>query len=209
MKLLTSITLSLFTTTLLFAQTTMCFKENHQSITTIETIPLDGGLCASTKSIQDMKKEGWSIEDIKIEKVTSGNNYIYILKKELPVLTSIDEEKLEQKILQRLESRKKEEQTTKKKEIKLRMSKDGKRLYIDKCQNCHGEKANKIYAQSRALINLSLYDFKTTIRDYSLGEYDRGQAFIMTPYANLMNSQDIKNVYSYIQSLKPKKEETK
>ncbi len=107
MKLLTSVTLGLITATSLLAQTTMCFKENHPSMTTIESTPLNGGLCSSSKSIQDMKKEGWSVEDIKIEKSANGNNYIYVLKKEAQTLSTLDEEKLEQRILQRLETRKK------------------------------------------------------------------------------------------------------
>lgn len=213
MKLLTSVTLGLLASTALYAQTTMCFKEAHTSMATIESTPLDGGACASTKSINDMKKEGWAVEDIKIESAQKGKNYIYILKKEVATISTIDEEKLEQKILQRLEDRKKQEIATKKREIKLRMSKDGKRLYIKKCQNCHGINADEEYGRSRALTKLSLFDFKTTIRDYNLGEYDRGQAFVMAPYANLMDSQDIKNVYSYIQTLKNEKdkktEETK
>lgn len=204
MKLLSSATLALLTTTSLFAQTTMCFKENHPSMTTIETITLDGGLCSSSKSVQDMKNEGWSVDDIKIEKSSSGNNYIYIFKKNEQTISSLDEEKFEQRILQRLETRKKEELQAKKKEINLRMAKDGKALYIKKCQSCHGEKAKKLYGPSRALIDLNFFDFKTTIRDYELGEYDRGQAFVMKPYANLMSSRDVKNVYSYIKSLKPK-----
>ncbi len=207
MKLLTSVTLGLITATSLFAQTTMCFKENHNSMATIESTPLDGGACSSSKSLLDMKKEGWAVEDIKIETASSGKNYIYVLKKEeTQNLSKLDEEKLEQRILQRLETRKQEELAAKKKEVKIRMSKDGKALYIKKCQNCHGEKADNPYGNSRALVNLNFVDFKTTIRDYELGEYDRGQAFIMRPYANAMNSTDIKNVYSYIQTLKPKEE---
>ena len=82
MKLLTSITLGLITSASLFAQTTMCFKENHTSMATIESTILDGGLCSSTKTVQDMKNEGWNVDDIKIEKSSKGNNYIYIFKKE-------------------------------------------------------------------------------------------------------------------------------
>jgi len=29
----------------LLADTTMCFKENHPSMATIETVPLNGGAC--------------------------------------------------------------------------------------------------------------------------------------------------------------------
>ena len=207
MNILKTLSIGIFTATTLFAQTTMCFKENHTSMMTIESTALDGGLCSSNKSVQDMKNDGWSVDDIKIEKSANGNNYIYIFKKNETNLSSINEEKLEQKILQKLETRKKEESAAKKTAIKMRMSRDGKNLYIKKCQNCHGEKANEKYGPSRALTELNFMDFKTTLRDYELGEYDRGQAIVMIPYANLMNSNDVKNVYSYINSLKPKTEQ--
>ncbi|PLY04294.1 MAG: hypothetical protein C0625_16555 [Arcobacter sp.] len=209
MKLLSTISLGLLATISLNAQTTMCFKENHTSMTTIESIPLDGGECTSTKSVKDMKNDGWKVDDIKIENLANGKNYIYIFKKESQTLSSLDEEKIEQRIMQKLETRKKTEKETRKKEIKVRMSKDGKKLYINKCQNCHGEKADKsAYATSRPLINLTYSDMQLSIRDYELGSYDRGNAFIMKPYAASMNQADIKNVYSYIQSLKPKKDDT-
>ncbi|WP_044416408.1 c-type cytochrome [Halarcobacter anaerophilus] len=209
MRLLTTVTLSsIATLSIAFAQTTMCFKENHKSMATIETTPLDGGACGSTKSVQDMKKDGWSIDDINIQKTNSGTNYIYIFKKDMPQqASSISEEKLEQRILQRLEERKKVEIEVKKEQARQRMSRSGKKLYIDKCQSCHGEKADEEYGTSRALIALDLEEFQTTLRDYMLGEYDRGQAFRMIPYANIMDSGDIKNVYSYIQALKDEKKE--
>ncbi len=208
MKFLTSISLGIITASSLFAQTTMCFKENHPSMSTIETTPLDGGVCASTKSISDMKKDGWRIEDIKIENSQNGKNYIYILKRETQDISSIDEKRLEEKILKKLEDRKKQEIAIKKVEIKQKMSKDGKQLYISMCQKCHGEKANKkAYNTSRPLVNLNYSDMKLAIRDYVLNEYDRGRAILMKPYAIKMTSKDIKNVYSYIQTLKPSKEE--
>ena len=40
----------------LLADTTMCFKENHPSMATIETVPLNGGACGGKYSINDMKK---------------------------------------------------------------------------------------------------------------------------------------------------------
>ena len=204
MKLLTSITLGLITSTSLFAQTTMCFKENHISMATIESTTLDGGLCSSSKTVQDMKNEGWSVDDIKIEKSSNGNNYIYIFKKEEATLSSLDEEKLEQRIMQRLETRKEEEKAAKIVAIKEKMSKSGKELYIKTCQTCHGEKADlKPYNTSRALVDLSLQDMQLAIRDYMIDEYDRGYAMIMKPYANMLNNQKIKEVYSYIKSLKP------
>ncbi len=212
MKLLTAITFSILTTIALQAKTTMCFKENHKSMATIESIPLDGGLCSSIKSIQDMKKDGWIIDDIKIENKNIGKNYIYILKKDEKNLSLIDENKLEQKILAKLEKRKKEEIENQKRDITIRMSKNGKELYKKQCQSCHGIKADLLtYNTSRALVSLNYNDMKLAIRDYSLGDYNRGRAFIMRPYAIMLSSKDIKNVYSYIQSLKPqtKKDKTK
>lgn len=207
MRLLTSlVTLGLITASALSAKTTMCFKENHTSMSTIESTALDGGACSSTKSVQDMKKDGWSVDDIKIEKSSTGSNYIYIFKKDENTLTTLDEQALEQRILQRLEERKKAEIQIKKQEAILRMSKNGKKLYIDKCQRCHGEKADELYGPSRALNQLDLEEFQTTMRDYVLGEYDRGQAVIMRPYATAVDSRDIKNIYSYILSLKKPQE---
>lgn len=208
MNIKTFIAFSLLSTSALLAQTTMCFKENHNSMATIESTPLDGGLCSSTKSLADMKKDGWSVDDIKIEPSTNGKNYIYILKKEAQTLSTMDEEKLEQRIMQRLEERKVQEQAKKKKEAMMQMSRSGKELYIKQCQSCHGEKAEKkAYGSSRPLVELSLEDMQLSIRDYLLGDYDRGKAFIMKPYAEILHNKDVKNIYSYIRTFKPKKEE--
>jgi len=210
MNIKTFIAFSLLSSTALFAQTTMCFKENHSSMATIESTPLDGGLCSSTKSLTDMKKEGWSVDDIKIEDSTSGKNYIYILKKEAHALSKMDEEKLEQRIMQRLEKRQKQEKQAKITQFKLTMSKSGKKIYIDKCQSCHGEKADKkAYGTSRPLVELSLNDMDQSINDYMYDNYDRGNAHVMKPYATFLTGTKVKEVYSYIQSLKPKKEEKK
>jgi len=210
MKLITSLTLGILTTTSLFAQTTMCFKEKHTSMATIESTPLDGGLCSSSKSVQEMKKEGWSVDDIKIEKSSNGNNYIYIFKKDEDTISSLDEEKLEQRIMQKLEQRKEEEKSAKIVAVKKKMSKNGKELYINTCQTCHGEKADKkAYNTSRSLVDLSLQDMQLSIRDYTLDEYDRGMAMIMKPYATMLNQKKIKEVYSYIKTLKPQEIKTK
>ncbi|WP_228284989.1 hypothetical protein [Aliarcobacter butzleri] len=67
-------------TTSILADTTMCFKENHSSMSTIENIPLNGGACAGKFSVNDMKKQGWAVDDIKISQAPTGMNFIYILK---------------------------------------------------------------------------------------------------------------------------------
>ena len=210
MKLLSSIALtSILTATIATAQTTMCFKENHKSMTTIETTALNGGECQNQKSVQDMKKDGWSVADINIDKTKNGVNYIYIFKKEEANVSSINEKALEEKILTRLEERRKQEIATKKKEAYIRKSKSGEKLYIAKCATCHGGKGElKAKAISRPINNLNLQDFILSIQGYNNGDYDRGMAFVMKPYATLMTEKDIKNVYVYLRSLKEKKEKT-
>ena len=71
------ITTSFITSTSLMAQTTMCFKKDVQDLTQLEDIKLNGGECKSAYSLNDMKKDGWEVSDIKI----NNNDYIYILKK--------------------------------------------------------------------------------------------------------------------------------
>jgi cytochrome c553 len=211
MKLIKSLTLlTLVSSSFVYAQTTMCFKENHTSMTTIESTALDGGLCDSKKSVNDMKKDGWIIDDIKITPSSKGSNYIYIFKKDIPTISTLDQEKLEQRIMAKLEKRKKEEIEIKKQAILQRMSKNGKQIYIDKCQKCHGEKAEKrAYNTSRPLISLNLDDMQQSIRDYNVGDYNRGNAMVMKPYANFLTASKVKQIYSYIMSLRPKKDEKK
>lgn len=204
MKLLTLISLGLLTTSTIFAQTTMCFKENHKSMSTIESTALDGGLCSSSKSLKEMKKDGWAVDDIKIESTSKGKNYIYIFKKDEVLLSTLNEEELEERIMQKIEKRKEVAGLERIVKAKRKMSKKGKDIYINKCQTCHGEKAEKTpYNNSRPLINLDLNDFQQAIRDYTVDEYDRGSAIVMKPYANMMNKTRNKEVYLYIQSLKP------
>ena len=45
-------------------------------MSTIETTPLDGGLCAGKNTITDMKAKGWNVDDIKISQTTIFQNVI-------------------------------------------------------------------------------------------------------------------------------------
>jgi len=203
MNISKSLSLLALVTTLSFSQTTMCFKQNHKDFSTLETTPLDGGACAGNKSITQMKTEGWSVSDIKIDK----DNYIYILKKDEPTMKNIDMQALENQILKRLEQKEEVEKRSALAERKVRMSISGKNMYINKCQNCHGEKGEALPGNSRAINTLSLFDFMQTIRDYTNGSnYDRGTAFQMLSYANLMDQKDVNNVYIYLQSINQKEE---
>lgn len=211
MKLLNSIALtSILTASVALAQTTMCFKENHKSMATIESVSLNGGECKGQKSVSDMKKDGWQVADINIDKGENGSNYIYIFKKQEQNISSLDEQALEEKILNRLEERKKQEIATKKKQVYMQKSKSGEKLYQNKCATCHGDKGElKARGVSRPINDLNLQDFTLSIRGYNNGDYDRGMAFVMKPYATLMNQNDIKNVYVYLRSINKKPNEDK
>jgi mono/diheme cytochrome c family protein len=186
-----------------FAQTTMCYKQNFLDFSKIETVNLDGGLCAGKKSLTDMKNEGWITSDIKID----GNNYIYILKKDMPTMQNIDMQALENQIMKKLEQKEVNSQKAAKEERRAKMSLSGKNLYIKKCQTCHGINGEKLPGRSRAIDKLNLFDFTSTLRDYNNGSgYNRGTAFQMIPYANIMDQSDINNVYLYLQSINQKDE---
>lgn len=86
MKLLTKGLVTVFVTSLLVqglsAKTTICYKNNWNSPSTIESEKLDGGECNSDFSFKDMTKKGWFLKDIKITKGKEGLNYSYILTDE-------------------------------------------------------------------------------------------------------------------------------
>jgi hypothetical protein len=83
MKFLTKTVFALFATTILSqglsAKTTICYKKDWKTPSTIEDTKLDGGECDGELSYKDMLKNGWFLKDIKIEKGTVGLNYIYVL----------------------------------------------------------------------------------------------------------------------------------
>ena len=194
----------------IFADTTMCFKENHQSMSTIETTPLDGGLCAGKNTITDMKAKGWNVDDIKISQTTNGMNFIYILKTPVSQMAtqsnfSGNQADMEARILEKLEKKKEAE----KKAIEVKAIQDaainGEKTYVNKCQSCHGTNGEKnAYNTSRPLKDLSIEDMSVSIRDYKLGNKNSGNAVIMTPYANYVNENDIKGIYSYLQKINNK-----
>lgn len=86
MKLLTKSLITIFATTLLTqslsAKTTLCYKNDWKSPSTIETTKLDGGECKGDFSFNDMLKKGWFLKDIKIAKGKNGLNYSYLLTDE-------------------------------------------------------------------------------------------------------------------------------
>ena len=194
----------------LFAETTMCYKENIKLVTGIENIKLDGGLCQGNISLNEMKNNGWKVEDIKMSSSSNGTNFTYIFKKNEKQYTALDMERLEQKIVARIENNRIEGEKKKLEELKLKMSQAGKAQYIKTCQSCHGEKAElEAFGTARALVTLNLEDINLSINQYKSNLKDNGNGLIMSPYARTISQQDVKNIYSYILTFKEKIEDNK
>ena len=190
---------------ILTASTTMCYKKNHSDPSTIEIVALDGGECASKFSVTDMKKDGYKVDTMKIQngKNDEGLNYIYIFKKEdntkITTTKAISTVALKAQLKQMQKENKKQKEID---ESKISIEK-GKKLYLNTCIRCHGKDAKEeAYNTARPLNSLTLEDMEVSIRDYGLSEKDNGYAMIMTPYADMLTSEDIKNVYNYLQTLK-------
>ncbi|WP_419770679.1 MAG: c-type cytochrome [Candidatus Marinarcus sp.] len=184
------------------AQTTMCFKENHASMMTIESVALDGGECGSSKSVKEMKSTGWSVEDIKMTPGTTGTNFVYIFKKGS---NNINEEELMNKLYIKLEKEKKAKETKARNEQIQANIEAGKRIYIKSCQSCHGEKGELQTNTATGINALSISDFTTKMKEYKNGANSN---IIMSPYGQATTSQDDVNIYFYIKSLNtPKNDE--
>jgi len=69
----------LLSSTIANAKTTVCFKKDWKSPSTIETVSLDGGDCKGKYSLTQMKKMGWNILDIKIDSEQNNLSYQYLL----------------------------------------------------------------------------------------------------------------------------------
>jgi len=61
------------------AKTTVCYKKDWTSPSTIENTALDGGECESKYSLTQMKEMGWSVLDIKIDSEQNNLSYQYLL----------------------------------------------------------------------------------------------------------------------------------
>lgn len=191
---------------LLSASTTMCFKKEHSDPSTIENIALDGGKCAGKNSISDMKKAGWSVEDIKISVGDEGMNFIYVLKNNSTMVdaslvqtgTALTKENLKAQ-LQELQA---EQKVEKEKEEKIVSLADGKKLYESTCKRCHGDGTIRAYNAARPLVELDEEDINLAISEYKLDIRSGNMSLLMKPYANLMGTKDIENVSAYIQTLK-------
>jgi mono/diheme cytochrome c family protein len=80
----------------------------------------------------------------------------------------------------------------------------GKELYNKRCVSCHGaDGMEEAYNSSRAIRTLSKDDFLLAINGYSSGSYEvGGRAFIMTPFAAGITTEDAEAIHQYLQILK-------
>lgn len=199
----------IFSATSIFADTTMCFKENHQSMSTIENTVLDGGLCAGKNTIADMKAKGWNVDDIKISQTANGMNFIYILKDGKSVQpvyssnTSGNQADMEARILEKLEKKKEEEKKAKEIVVQKNLAEEGKDNYIRKCQSCHGDKGEStVGGYSRPLNSLTSEEMRHSISGYTNGTYDRGRASVMQPITSTITYVTLDKINAYLNSIK-------
>lgn len=75
------------------AKTTVCYKKDWNSPSTIETTSLDGGECAGKYSIKQMKEMGWNVLNIKIDSSSNNLSYQYLLTND--TLVSNDNQNLQ------------------------------------------------------------------------------------------------------------------
>jgi cytochrome c553 len=202
-------TILLLGSTSLLADTTMCFKENHQSMSTIENTPLTGGACAGKYTVNDMKAKGWSVDDIKISQTATGMSFIYILKTASTVTPSSNftgnQAQMEANIMAKLEQKKVAEEKAKVEQEIKDSAVIAKELYVNKCQTCHGVNGEKsAYNSSRPLKDLSADDMQESIKNYKVGSVNSMNASIMTPYANFVDYKEIKGINAYLKSINNK-----
>lgn len=215
MKLLKPLCFTFFSCIYAYSQTTMCFKENHNSMATIESTKLAGGECNNLFSLNEMKKKGWSVEDIKITTKNDKYSFIYILKKASNISSNsftstnsstnsnLSEKELEEKIIKRLEAKKEQEKKEKELEEKIIAKKRGQELYTKKCQSCHGTKGEKsVHAKAKLLKDMKLEDIKFAISRYTNDiKYGYGKQILMRPYAQNSNNRELEAIHTYLQNL--------
>ena len=203
---------------LALAESTMCFKQGWNFLADIESVALDGGECKGKKSVDAMKKDGWTIVDIKVNPAKFGMDYVYIFKKGnepiivnqqitpqnnqakgVAVQTQGGNIIITDELIRQISAKKEEKEKIDKSAKQLA---NGERMYKQSCANCHGEKGESTaYQTSRALNKLSEEDMVYAIRGYNLNDYDRGMGYLMAPYANFMTKDDAIGIHKYLQSI--------
>ena len=194
----------------LSASVTMCYKENITSPSKAEKAKLDGGKCAGTYSAQEMKANGWKIKDVVFSKGESGLNYTYLFEKTSIQTVNVDNEinaaiaPTQNITNEELKAKIRAAQAEVKKEDEAKARADvieiGKNIYISKCQSCHGNNGEKEPSTSTKLLGMDSGTFEASMRDYALGEKDKGAALLMKPY--LLLEDEYLAVSAYLQQIK-------
>lgn len=187
---------------MLNAKQTLCYKENLEKISSIETVILDGGECNSKNKLSDMKNKGWITKDIKITPTNNLYSVIYILEKKDLKTETINETDLINKINAQVIITQKQQKEKKLLEEKTKKEKDIKSFYTKTCQKCHGEKGNlEPYNNSRKLSTLSSSQMIEAINDYNFGDNNRPSMIIMKPYVDFLDSEKLEGIYNYLKTL--------
>jgi len=197
----------LLLTTSLFADVTMCYKENFTTPSKIETVTLDGGECNGKYSVTDMKKNGWSIKDISTSKGDNGLNYSYVFSKDSSVVApavvqAISSESLKQQMAVLDKERIAQEKINKETDAIA----NGKRVYESQCARCHGIHGELAPYTSKKLVGMDSDEFDDSMRAYGVNQKNSSAAIIMGPYS-LISIERI-DVIKYLESidvLKPAK----
>ena len=202
-------TILLLGSTSLLADTTMCFKENHKSMSTIENTPLDGGICAGKYTVNDMKTKGWSVDDIKISQTATGMSFIYVLKTATAATTTSsnfagNQAQIEANIIAKLEKKKEGEEKAKVEKELEEAKIDAKEIYINKCQNCHGIKGETKRSDSKPLNKQNIEEMEDSIKDYKLGRNGKESSLNAPIHTNNLDPKTIKGIHAYLQSINKK-----
>ena len=189
---------------ILSASSTMCFKKNHLDLSTIETTMLNGGKCDGKRSVSDMKKDGFIVDDIKISNGTEGLDYIYIFKKDSSSKQAQNPANMTRAQMKAQLKEILNEDEVAKKVKKAKVDKElGKKLYTKVCAECHGKNGEiSVYNVSTPLNTLSVEEIKVALREYDIGDQDKGFAMIMRPYAKRFIENEVHGIATYIQTLK-------
>jgi len=193
------------TASILSASATMCYKKEHLDPSTIETVALSGGECNDRLSVNDMKKDGYQVDSMKIQNGVNGFNYIYVFQKENNRIGSVSQSSVsltKEDLKVQLIELQKEQKIEKEKEEKISSIQNGKKVYDSTCKKCHGNGKIVAYNRARPLVELTENEFGLALGEFRLGERKSSVSLLMTPYANLLGHKDEKDIYNYIQTLK-------
>lgn len=184
--------LTVLFTTLMQANITMCFLKNHSDPATVDNSQLSGKNCTS---VNDMKSNGYNLEDMKISNSSNGLDYVFIFKTKSNVIDQND-------LKTQLKNLQKDQEQQNEKELLSKSIKNGKELYLSNCKECHGDGTISAYNYAEPLLNLTSEEIEVAIRDYSLDQRDKGMAILMSPIANSLTDQDVIDVSNYLETLK-------